>query len=202
MFLEVFGFIHQPHTFAAATSNGLDQDGITDLGGLLGQSGIVLCLTVVARHNWDACVLHQGLGRVFEAHCADRISGRSDKDKACLCDRLNKLGVFGQKPITGMDCLCACIKGCLNNQVRAKVAIGYRGWPKAHGLIRHLNMQCVCIRVRVDSNCLHAQRFGSAHNPARDLAPIGDQYFVKHGSIPCHHAAPSLAHQLIRCPPR
>src|ERR1700742_1384276 len=69
---EILRAINSAHSLAATARNRLDQHGITDHGGLLGEERRLLAFTVIAGHNGHARILHQRLGAGFQSHRADR----------------------------------------------------------------------------------------------------------------------------------
>ena len=103
--------------------------------------------SVVSGDHRHACRLHQRLGRIFEAHGADRICGWADEHQSSGDNRIHEVGVFGQEPVSGVNGLRVCVQGRLDDQIAAQVAIGHRGCAKSHGLIGLGYMQCrlVCV---------------------------------------------------------
>jgi hypothetical protein len=55
--VEVAGVVDAAHALAAAAGDGLDEDGVADERGLVGEEGVVLVLAVVAGDDGDAGLL-------------------------------------------------------------------------------------------------------------------------------------------------
>ena len=49
------------------------------------------------------------------------------------------------------------------------------------GLVGFLDVERVAVGVGIDGDRLDAQFGAGAHDADGDLAPVGDQYFLKHG---------------------
>jgi hypothetical protein len=64
------------------------------------------------------------------------------------------------------------IQRCPNDNDTAQIAVGRRA-ANANCLIRHLNMQSLCVCIRVNCNRFNALSPRRADNPARDFSAIG-----------------------------
>ena len=116
--------LNKAHPLAATASNRLDQHRISDLIRLLGQKCSVLIGPVIARHNRYACLMHQRLGRVLQAHGPDRAGRWPNKDKPRRLNSFYKIGVLTQKTISRMDCLGTRLFGHTNQHIAAQIALG------------------------------------------------------------------------------
>jgi len=72
---EGVGPLDQPPPLAAAAGHRLDQHREADGRGFLGQGRFVLLSAQVARRHRHPGLLHQGLGRILQAHGADGAGG-------------------------------------------------------------------------------------------------------------------------------
>lgn len=66
--IKILGGLDDTHTLSSTSLDGLDQDGVSDLGSLGLQEGIILVLTVVSRNNGDLGGLHNELGLALGSH--------------------------------------------------------------------------------------------------------------------------------------
>ncbi len=85
--IEIGMAVDAPHAFAAAAGDRLDQDRVPDLIGFLLEEFWLLHLPVIAGHDRNTGLLHDGLGAVLQTHGADRLDRRSDKGNAGIDDR-------------------------------------------------------------------------------------------------------------------
>jgi len=91
-----------------------------------------------------------------------------------------ELGILGQKAIAGMDGLGVRGESRFQNRIGAQIGqSGGRG-PDADGLVGHLDMQGVLVRIGIDRDGGDAHSARSLDDSAGDFAAIGDQDFLEH----------------------
>ena len=177
------GARHNTHAAAAAAGRGFDQHGIPDALGFGRERCGILRLAVITGHHGHAMPFHQRLCRGFRAHRADRLGRRSDEDKAGFRAGLGKIRILGQKAIAGMDRLGAARTRRLDDRRDIQITLARRRRTDPPCLVRHRDMQCVCIGVGIDRDRRDAHSPRRAADAAGDLAAIGDQDFSEHGPI-------------------
>ena len=79
-----------------------------------------------------------------------------------------------------MHRLCACINGGLQDTLPLQVTVFRRTAAHMHGLVTHLHMFAVCVRIGIHRNRLNTHAFGGGSNTACDFTAVGYQDFVKH----------------------
>ena len=177
---EIGRTLHQTHPLAATASTGLDQHGIADLRRLIRQKRAVLTRTVIARHHRHARAFHQRLGRVFQPHGPDRIGAGPDKDQTGRRDRIDEIGVLGQKAIARMHGLRASGQRRADDDIALQIAFGHGCGADPHRLVGHLDMQRLCIGIGMHCHRANAHPSGRGDDPTCDFAAIGDQDFGEH----------------------
>ena len=158
---------HDAHTAATATGGGLDQDWkffLGDRGGVeLGEHG-------------NACVGHHLLGLDLRAHQLDCLGGGSDPRQARVLYPTRKLGVLGEKSVTGVDgvgprcggggddelTLQVCLRGGVAGQVDCGVGVADMGGAG--------------VGVGEDSDGIDSHAAAGGEDAAGDFAAVGDQY--------------------------
>ena len=93
--VEVSVVLGTPHALTAAARHRLDQHRIANFVGLLLEEFRVLPHAVIARHHRHAGLLHQRLGAILQAHGADRLRPRPNKDDTDVDAGLCEVGVLG-----------------------------------------------------------------------------------------------------------
>ncbi len=140
-----------------------------------------LRLTVIARHDRDAGLLHQPLGRIFHAHRADRMRGRADEDKARCRHLIDEIRVFGEEAIAGMNRLSAALPRGVDYPRAHEIAFPDRRSTDMDGLVGHRHMHRIAICIGIDRHGRDPHAPCRLDDPAGDLAAIGDQDFLEHG---------------------
>ena len=69
----------------------------------------------------------------------------------------------------------------LHHLINDNVGLVGWGWANMDRLIRHLDVQSLLIRVRINGDSANAHFTGSLDNTASDLTTVGDQDLVEHG---------------------
>ncbi len=178
--LKVLRRLDQPHPLAAAPRDRLDQHRIADLARLRGQQAVVLIRSVIPRHHRHTRLHHQGLGRILQPHRPDGRCRWPDEDQPRLLHRVHEVGVLRQKPIPRMDRLGTRVQRRLNDHIPAQIALRRGRATDMHRPVGHRHMLCRRIRIRIDRHRAHTHRPRRFHHPAGNLAPVRNQYRVKH----------------------
>ncbi|MNL16637.1 hypothetical protein D3C87_1376890 [compost metagenome] len=180
--LEALARLHHAHALAAAARAGLDQHRVADAVGLAAQQRRVLILAVVAGHQRHGCLFHQLLGRALAAHGVDGRGRRADEDQPLGGARLRECLVLGQEAVARVDGLGTGLLGHLDDVVRAQVAVARGRAADMHGFVAERHMARVRVRIGVDGHRADAQPAARGRHAAGNLATVGDQDLVEHGS--------------------
>ena len=105
---------------------------------------------------------------------------RADERDAGFRQSLGERGVLGQEPVARMNGLGTGVLAGLQDPVDDKIALGRWRRADVDGFVRHRDVQCIAIRVRIDGHGLDAHSAGRLDHAASNLATIRDQYFVEH----------------------
>ena len=97
-----------------------------------------------------------------------------------------------------MDRLRPRALGGVEDGFRPQVALAGRGRADMDGLVGHLDMQRLGVRVGIDRDRADAEQAGGADDAAGDLAAVGDQDLGEHGST--SPSRPACAFQGTRQP--
>ena len=168
------------HALAAAAGGSLDHHGIADLVGNHYRMLFVLDDAEMARHGRDLCLRRRLLRFDLVAHCGDGAGIRSNEDDAGRFKRARKSLAFGQEPVARMHGLGAGLTAGVHDLVDQQIAFGRRRRADQHGLIGHLDMQCIAIGFRVDGYRFYSHAARSLDDPAGDFAAICDQNSFEH----------------------
>ena len=174
---------HDPHPLPAAAGRGLDDDRIADLLGLAGQDvGIRLGLHH-AGDDRDVAFDHDPPRDGLVPQVADGPAGRADEDHPLLLAPLRKEGILRQKPVAGMDGLGAGLFGRCHDAFDVEVALGRLGGTEADRLVRFEDVEGVPVRLGIDGHGPDAHFPAGGDDPHGNLAPVGDEYLVKHRQL-------------------
>src|SRR5262249_34668557 len=184
---ERLGVGDQAHASAAPTRRCLDEDRVADAIGGGWQRRDALILAVIAGHDRNTRRLHQRLGRRFRAHQADGRGRRADENQAGIRAGLREIGVLGEKAVAGMDRVGARRLRRVDDGVDVKVAVLRRRRTDEHRLVGERDVHGIAIGVGINRHRAQSHAFGRAHDPARDLAAIGDQQFLETPGERHHH---------------
>ena len=169
----------QPHAPPATAGSRFHHQRKADAGGCRRHSLVRLILTLITRHARDAGCAHQLLGARLVAHGSDRRRGRADEDEPGGRTSLGERGILGKEAIAGMNRVGPGALGSAEQGVDVQIAVARRRRPDMHRHIGLAHMQRIGIRVAEDGDGAITQRLCRAHDPARDLAAIGDQDFAE-----------------------
>ena len=183
--LDQRGFVSdEPLPSPTTAADRLEQHRQAHLAHLLGNLLGIGPRTFGARNHRDAG-RHGGLfGAGLVAETFKRFRRRPHEDHAGGFDRTGKIGVFGQKAITGMDRIRAHRLRGGNHRVDFQIALGCRSGADTDRFADLADMQGIGVglRMHADGNDTAGPR--SARDPAGNFAAVGDQKrFDFHGSL-------------------
>ena len=124
---------------------------------------------------------NHGVARLdLVAHAADHVGRGADEADAAARANGRQVGVFGKKAIARMQRVAARCRGQIDQRVGVQIAEN-RVLADVVGLVGFLDVKRVAVGIGVDGDRLDTQFGTGAHDADSDLAPVGDQYFLKHG---------------------
>ena len=179
--VELRGFTHDAHAFAAAAGRRLEQYRVSDAIGLGAQQVVRLIVAVVAGYDRYAGILDQGLGGALGAHGAYGRRARPDEDQARSAAVCGESGIFGEEPVTGMNGRGAGPQRRRDDAVPAQVAVPRRRRTNLHRFVGEGDMPGRRIRFRMDGYRGDAQTPRGLDHAAGDLAAVGNQDLREHG---------------------
>ncbi len=118
------------------------------------------------------------------AHGDDRLGFWPDEDDALLFQRLAKRGPLGEKPVAGVNGFRAGLLACGDDLVRHEIAFGSSSRPDMHGLVGHLHMHRIAIRIGINRDRGNPHLARSFDDAAGDLATVGNQYLFEQNKPP------------------
>ena len=149
---------------------------------MLRRLGIVGHLALRAGHDGDAEALGRALGLDLVAHHADVLGARADEGDLVRLDDLGEAGVLRQEAVAGMDRLGAGDLAGGEDRRDIEIAFARRRRADADALVGEPDVHGVGIGGRMDGHGGDAQLLAGAQDAQRNLAAVGDQDFVEHGS--------------------
>jgi hypothetical protein len=168
------------HALATAAGGSLDHHRIADL---VGDGHRLLRPLDDAEIAWNRRDLRGG-GRLFGfdlvAHGRDGAGVRADEDDAGLGERLRKGLALGEEAVARMHGLGAGLPAGFDDLLDHEVGLGGSGRPDMDGLVGHLHVEGIPVGIGIDGHGLDAHAPGSLDDPARNLAPVGNQDLVEH----------------------
>ena len=189
------------HALAAAAGGGLDHHRIADL---VGDRGRVLGRfdhAEVARHGRHLGGVGEFLRFDLVAHRLDGADVGTDEHDPRVGERLGEGRSLGQEAVARMDRLGARLLAGRDDLVDDEVALRSGGRADQDGLVGHFDMKGVLVRLRVDRDGLYPHLARSLHDPAGDLASVGDQNLFEHGFPVRRRLGFSLGGRSIGCAP-
>ena len=171
-----------PHAPAAASRHRLDHHRIADAGS--GRLGLFFRAddSVRTGEHRQAGGGHLPPGAVLLAHQADEAGAGPDEGDAGGFADFGEAGAFGQEAVAGMDGVGAGDFSGADEAGDVQVAVGRARGPDADRLVGKAHGQRVAVGLRVDRHRLRAQLFAGVDDAQRDLAAVGNEDFVEHGS--------------------
>ncbi|MNZ77104.1 hypothetical protein D3C78_956290 [compost metagenome] len=163
------------HALAATAGGGLQQHRVADARGFALEGRVVLVIAVVAGHQRHAGFFHQRLGRGLAAHRIDGAGWRAEEDQPGLFAGAGEASVLREETIAGVDRLrTGGLRGG-EHGIGAQVAFRRLGAAEVDGDVGFFHMAGVAVGGAVHGDGGQAQGLGGAHDPAGDLAAVGDQ---------------------------
>ncbi len=179
---QQFGFVVAAADAApAAAVGGFQHHRIADFIRQRARFLDVFQVVVRAGRDRDARCDHRVARLDFVAHLADHLRRGADETDAAARADGRQIGVFGQKAIARMQCVATGGGRQIDQRVRVEIAQN-RILADVISLVGLLHMERVAVGVGVDGDRLDAELGAGAHDADGDLAPVGDQYFLEHGS--------------------
>jgi hypothetical protein len=145
---------------------------------------------VIAGHDRHAGGGHERLGRILEAHGADRGGWRADEHDAVRRAGLGELDPLGQEAVARMDRRRPGAARDFDDPVDAQVALGRGRRTDEMGLVGRADEERAGIGLGMNRDGADAERAGSADNAAGDFATIGDEDRREHQNPPFHGPVP------------
>ena len=79
-----------------------------------------------------------------------------------------------------MHCFGAGLFAGLDDLLDHEIALGSLRRSDMHRLVRHLDMECIAVSIRIDGDRLDPHKARGFDDPAGDFAAICDQNFFEH----------------------
>src|SRR6266849_1130059 len=174
LFWEVCSGVYLAHTFAAAASGSLDEQGKADVLGLAHQYGVVLAFAVVARDGGYVDRVGELLGGDLGSHEAHGGSRWADEDDVGLFAGLDEGCVFGEEAVAGVDSLYVAAFGDIDDGVYTQVALCGGSRTDVVGFVGFAYVAGVTVGVGVDRYGLHAHFAAGCDDADGYFAPVGD----------------------------
>ena len=160
------GGTHDPHSLAASTSRGFDDDRIRPRRHVRG---------VEPRRDGDSDFLGDLACPVLAAHDIHDVGGRADEDEPRFTHAAGELRALGQEPVAGVDRFGPTSLGGVEDLVDVEIGLQGRRWADVQCDIGLLHMQCVAVGIGVDGDAADFGLAAGADDAARDFAPIRDE---------------------------
>src|SRR5450759_496062 len=171
---QAYVIVGNPHALAAAAGGRLDQHRIAGLANYLQRFILGLDHAITAGNGRHATLADGRARDSFVTHLLDVVGRGPDKGDVTAFTNLDKVRVFRQETIAGVDGIYVRHFGRANNIGYFEVAFLRRGRPDANGLVRHLDMQGMLVHVGIDGHGLNAHLAAGTDDTQRDFSAIGD----------------------------
>lgn len=168
------------HTLATTTADTLEQDGESNVLGVLEELLLALVGAVVAGDAGDVGGVHNLLGAGLVAHVGHGRGRGPDEDDALLLAALGELGVLRQESVARVEGLDAVLLGEGNNLLAVEVALGP---AEAEGLEAGVGVPRVGVDVGVDGGGADAHALGRLVDSDGNLAAVGDEDGLDGGGL-------------------
>src|ERR1022692_5169677 len=147
--LQIGVAIHAAHALAAATRDGLQENGIAVGGGKL--AGLVERDAVIGAGHDGGAGGDGGLARGgLRSHHADGMGRGADENDAGIFAGGSEIGIFAEESVARMNGLGAVFAGGVEDAVHTEIAIARERWANVLGLIGHAHLFGGAVGVRVD----------------------------------------------------
>ena len=134
-----------------------------------------------ARHHGHPRLHGQFPGSGLFPHQLHGSRRRSDEADSPVLAAAGKFGVFGQKPVTGVDGFRPAGLGRLQDPVHIQVALHRRRSPQAISLVGQAHVQRRTVAIRVHRHGCDIHLPGGSNDPDRNFTPVGNQNLREHG---------------------
>ena len=172
--------VDHAHAAPAAAPGRLDHHRVADVVRLaLDIAGIVKGQGIGCGHDRDAGLFGQRAGGNLGAQLPHRVARGTDKINPRGAARVGKIGIFGQKSVTGVNGVDPGLQG--NPDYVFSVQIGLdRTLAGADqiALVRLVAVQGKPVFGGVDGDCRNAQLGGGTHHADRDFRAVCNQQFL------------------------
>ncbi len=177
--VQVVEGAHDPHAAAATACRRLHQQGQVGLPRLRR-----------ALEDGYAGLPHQLLGSDLGAHLLDRPRRRTDPDQTGVGHGAREVGVLGQEAVARMHRVGAGSPSRVDEQVDPQVGVGRSAAGQVHGGVGLADVGQPGIRVGVHRHRLDAEAAAGREHPPGDLATVGHQESLDHGTSPQGSGSP------------
>ena len=154
------GAVDDPHALAAAAGRGLEQDGVTDLGGCAAR--LRRADGLGAGHERHAGVRELALRLDLVAHARHHVGVGADEDEVVVLARVHELRVLGEEAVARMDRVASGRLPRRDDRRDLEIALAGGGRADADGAIREPRVQRSGIGGRIDGDGLDV-RARAAH---------------------------------------
>ncbi len=167
--LEFLGRSHDAHAPTAATGGSFDERGHRYA---VWQCAVGDLEQRRCRHTrFDGELLRCDL----VAERPDLIGSRTDPDQSSGCDLFCNVGVLGEEPVAGVDCLAALSERDLDDRIGTQVRLGGRPPAERDGDVDRVDVHRVRIGLGVHPDRRDPQAMSGPSDPNSDLTPVRDQ---------------------------
>ncbi len=178
LLFELSGCMYDAHTFSTTARGCLNQHRKPDLLGY--PHTLFYRFKRLGRAGYQGNIVRFG-GRLrgqFAAHLTHGIAARSDEDDTGSFHQIRERRVLRQEPITRMDGIGAGLTGSLDDALHDQITLAGSSRSNANCFVGIAHVQGIPIGFRKHRNGSDTHFTGRAHDPDRDLAPVGDQYLL------------------------
>ena len=176
---DFFRLVAATHTTAAAAGCRLEDDGEAKLDGLCQRFFAVLQGFGAAGDDGNAAADSDLFGLELVTHLLQNVGGGADEDDTVCFAGTGKVRIFRQEAVAGMDGIDTALFGQVDDQVN--VQIGANGAQLLANLVRLIRLGtegAVHVFLGVHRDGVQTQVSTGSEDTNRDLASVGDQYFL------------------------
>ena len=179
------GRVDDPHAPPTSAVGGLDGDrpavpaaegdDLVGGDGDLGRAG----------HHLHVGPLRRQPGADLVTHDLDGVGRRADEGDAGRGDCPGEGGVLGQEAVAGVDAIGPRASDDIEDLVDVEVGLARGVAVQRICLVGQPHVQRVPVESRIDGDGGNPQVAAGAHDPDRDLTPIGDKHLGEHSPAVC-----------------